>query len=182
MRDVFELGLPSGISQSSYVRSYSAILSHFTSIQKFQENDYVCCAHMVYGWMPTILEIYLDESFISIGEAAELLQKAKNNECLSFQEVESLAKITNNSLVGSSKILHFTNPEMYPIWDSRIYCFVFEENPYSYRVVKVEKYFQYIERLKELVNDSRFPDFYRKIVDRIGYRVTKFRALELGKL
>ena len=34
--------------------------------------------------------------------------------------LEKLKRMTNNSVVGMSKVLHFVNPEVFPIYDSNI--------------------------------------------------------------
>jgi len=47
--------------------------------------------------------------------------------------------------------------ELFPICDSKIYAFVFNEKPHNYRVSQVSKYRHYLAQLGQLRNDSRFP-------------------------
>ena len=50
-----------------------------------------------------------------------LLNKAKSGNLLNSEELEIVKKCVNNSLVGTSKLLHFINPSIYAIWDSKIF-------------------------------------------------------------
>ena len=85
---------------------------------------------MVYGWMPTVLELYIANPERDLAEAARLT-KAKNDGDLTDAEVVYLANVVNRSLVGASKLLHFVAPDKYGIWDSKIYRFVFWRKPSS---------------------------------------------------
>ncbi|WP_280349922.1 hypothetical protein [Pseudomonas sp. BN414] len=124
MQDVFQLEPLTEIDQrQSYIRAYPHILASLRSRQVLDEQDFVCGAHMVYGWMPTILEIHASES-LDVRNGVALLNKASAEGCLSEDEIERLAQLVNRSVVGASKLLHFVNPEAFAIWDSRIYRFI----------------------------------------------------------
>jgi len=134
---------------------------------------------MAYGWMPTILELYPDQKSIDLPKAAKLLTEAKTNGRLTAEQLEKLASLVNNSLVGASKLLHFVAPTNFAIWDSKVYSFVHEERPHNYRVNDAQKYLAYLDLLTSLSNDARFPIFYSSVKSKLGYDVTPFRALEL---
>lgn len=179
IKDVFSLEVDTKIlSNESSIVSYPHLLKFFDSKERIEESDVVCGIHMAYGWMPTIVEIHRKDKN-SLCLAADILTKAKNGEEITKQELEDLAKIINNSYVGASKVLHFVSPSLYPIWDSKIYKFLYGETPHHSRVNRVEKYLIYIEYLKELVNDKRFKGFYESVCDKLEYKVTPIRALEL---
>lgn len=79
----------------------------------------LACA--VYGWMPTIFKG--GEKIRELGPAFSL-EKVRSikswEEAKTFlSEVSDFAPI-NNSWVGTSKFLHFLNPDIFPIWDSRV--------------------------------------------------------------
>lgn len=63
-----------------------------------------------YSWMPTILKSMKLEN---TEKAIILLNKVKRGKILSVDELLILKETFNNSLVGSSKLLHFINPEKY---------------------------------------------------------------------
>jgi len=59
MRDVFDLEHTTNIvADDSYIVSYPHLLGYFSAKTSLGAEDVVCGAHMVYGWMPTILELY----------------------------------------------------------------------------------------------------------------------------
>jgi len=68
--------------------------------------DVVCGAHMVYGWMPTILELNGD-----LEAAAQTLNEAKAGRDITAQKITKVAATINNSFVGASKLLHFVAPK-----------------------------------------------------------------------
>lgn len=179
MLDLFDLEPHTRIrSDDSYVMSYQHLLSYFAK-DSFDAADVVRGAHMAYGWMPTILELYPGAPNLGLDQAADLLTQARRSGTLSNKELTALACLVNNSLVGVSKLLHFAAPTHFAIWDSRVYAFVFEEKPHNYRLNQVEKYRHYLNRLAELQSHPRFDSFHRSVNAKVGYEVTKLRALEL---
>ncbi|GLZ88087.1 hypothetical protein Pres01_41380 [Metapseudomonas resinovorans] len=179
MQDVFQIEPLTEIDQTqSYIRAYPHILASLRSRQVLDEQDFVCGAHMVYGWMPTILEIHASES-LDVANGVALLNKASAEGCLSAGEIGQLAQLVNRSVVGASKLLHFVNPEAFAIWDSRIYRFIHRQEPHQYRVNNAAEYGKYLARLQQLRQDARFPDFHVSVNRKMGYPVSALRALEV---
>lgn len=180
MRDVFDIEPATKIlADDAYVVSYPHLLEYFSSKQLLDAGDVVRGAHMVYGWMPTILELYPEQGKDGLDAAAQTLVKARTGKELDDQEIEGLASLVNNSLVGASKLLHFVAPAHFPIWDSKVYSFVHEKRPYHYRVNSVDAYKKYVQLLKELAKKPQFQDFHGSVQKKLGYSVSPMRALEL---
>jgi hypothetical protein len=178
-RSVFDLEPKTRIDRSgSYVLSYPYLLSYFEQ-RDFEAVDLVRGAHMAYGWMPTVLELWPEPPNIDLDRGAELLTRARQDGALGDDEIGALASLINNSLVGASKLLHFVAPEHFAIWDSRIYRFLYDLTPHLYRIKSVERYRDYLNSLAQLRSDPRFPGFHRSVNEKLGYRVSPFRALEL---
>jgi len=180
MANVFDLEPHTRVLQDdSYILSYPHILSYFSAKATFDPADMVRGAHMVYGWMPTVLELYLEPPNPDLAAGAALLTRAKGTGALSDQEITSLAGLVNNSLVGASKLLHFVAPDQFAIWDSKIYAFVFEKKPYNYQVNEVASYRRYLSMLVSIRADARFNAFHASVNGKIGYAVLPLRAIEL---
>ncbi|MEQ4618292.1 MAG: hypothetical protein ABN482_09620 [Corticimicrobacter sp.] len=180
MSEVFQLAQGIRIAEGdSYILAYPHIISYFASKDIFSEEDFVCGSHMVYGWMPTILELFPESPNIGLSQAAALLSTAKRNGKLTDTELDQLASVTNNSLVGASKLLHFVSPDNFAIWDSKIYTFLFKKKPHHYQVRLVKNYRTYHRQLRELLADSRFPFLHASVNKAVGYEVSRLRALEL---
>ena len=180
MADVFDLEPHTRIfPNDSYILSYPHILSYFSAKKKFDAADIIRGAHMVYGLMPTILDLYHEPPNPSLAEGADLVTKAKYTGALTDQEISSLARLVNNSLVGASKLLHFVAPDEFAIWDSNIYSFIFEKKPYHYRVNKVTNYRIYLSMLSSIQGDPRFKAFHASVNAKVGYAVSPLRAIEL---
>lgn len=179
-RSVFDLEPHTRIDQNgSYVLSYPHIVSYFEQRDPIEAVDLVRGAHMAYGWMPTVLELYPQSPNIDLDQGAQLLTRARRDGSLTNEEMGALAALINNSLVGASKLLHFVAPEHFAIWDSRIYRFLFERTPHVYRVRSIQLYREYLESLSQLRNDPRFPEFHGSVNGKLGYPVSALRAIEL---
>jgi hypothetical protein len=128
-------------------------------------------AHMAYGWMPTILKKFSDSQPGIVGPATE---------SRSFEEASGLIQSLddspiNNSWVGMSKVLHFMNPEFFPIWDSRV------AKHFGLKISQVNKKNHFIEYLT-FVEKNRKSDAVKRVreafVKEAGYEVTDVRACE----
>lgn len=181
MKDVFQIEPLTHIDRAqSYIRSYPHILSAMKTPHVLDEQAFVCGAHMVYGWMPTILEIHISES-VDVHAGVALLNKARIAGRLSCEEIEQLASLVNRSVVGASKLLHFVNPEAFAIWDSRIYRFLHQGQraAHAYRVNNAGEYEAYLSLLQRLQQDDRFPELHASVNRKMGYAVSPLRALEV---
>lgn len=179
MNDVFQIEPLTQIDQAqSYIRAYPHILSALKTPYVLDEQAFVCGAHMVYGWMPTILEIHVSES-VDVHAGVALLNKARTAGRLSCEEIEQLAGLVNRSVVGASKLLHFVNPEAFAIWDSRIYRFLHQKPAHAYRVNNAGEYETYLDLLQRLQQDDRFPGLHASVNRKMGYAVSPLRALEV---
>ena len=179
MRDIFDLEKHTRIDrEQSYIRSYPHLLAWFAERERIGGADVTCAALMVYGWMPTILELHGTDGF-GVDDAAVLLNAARSEGCLNDQAIAQLAGLVNRSVVGASKLLHFLCPDAFAIWDSRIYRFLYQTAPHQYRVNNVREYQHYLELLRNLQRDARFPTFHASINEKMGYPVSALRAIEI---
>ena len=101
----------------SYVDSYSEFINYFKNIDWIEKHNLVIASHFVYGWMPTIIQ--LDTK--NVDEVLSALNAVKAGHSVTESQLEIIKKCINNSMVGTSKLLHFINPNLYAIWDSRIF-------------------------------------------------------------
>lgn len=180
MRDVFSLERTTEILHDDpYIAAYPHLLEFFKTKTGFKKGDVVCGAHMVYGWMPTVLELYADTEGRDLESAAQLLERARVTGALNLADIKTLADLVNNSLVGATKLLHFVAPASFAIWDSRVYSYVHEERPHHYRISDVAKYRDYLDLLDALKKDPRFGSFHSSVNAKLRYGVSPLRALEL---
>ena len=103
--------------EKEYFTSYQEFINYFKAIKgPISRHQVVIGISFTYSWMPTILEIATNH----LDDATSILNEAKAGSSLGKPELETLKKCFNNSLVGSSKLLHFIAPERFAIWDSRV--------------------------------------------------------------
>jgi len=179
MRDVFELERTTNIPATSYILSYPHILSYFADRGPLDVADFVRGAHLVYGWMPKVLNLHTRPPDLTLAQAASLLESARTQGTISDEHLSALVCVINNSLVGTSKLLHFVRPDVFPIWDSNVYGFVFEEKPSDSRVRNIAKFRAYVRRVNAIRSEERFGDFYASVNLKVGYEVSEPRAVEL---
>ena len=160
--------------ENSYVNSYQEFIEYFRNVLKIEKHHLVISSHFVYGWMPTILKLKLTH----LDKVLQLLNKVQTDEILKPKELEILRSSINNSLVGTSKLLHFINPEIYPIWDSKIFKY-WSGNKTTYGIQKPENYLEFTKEIGKTVQHPDFHEIHKRIENLLKYSVSSVRALEL---
>lgn len=150
------VGFKELFEHDSYLESYKYFIDYFKGLEKIKYIHAVIGAHAVYGWMPTILNCNEGKSFSEEKqeEIVQILKAAKLSTPLEKRDLETLKTWINNSIVGASKLLHFINPEVYPIWDSNINRVLFGATS-SYKTNDVDRYLEYKELITEWAKDER---------------------------
>jgi hypothetical protein len=161
-------------ANDSYIRTYPEFLKYFENIDVLDEHHLVVASHFVYGWMPTIIHLKLDQT----ERVINLLNRAKKGELLDVGHLNTLKSAINNSLVGLSKLLHFINPSIYAIWDSRIYRYVSGKKS-QYGIDNPLNYLSYLTDLRAISGRPEFNSFYTMISSHFDYRITPMRAMEI---
>ncbi len=162
------------INRSDYI-SYQEFIMYFNRIKTITKHDLIIGINFTYGWMPTIFEFQSDQ----FEESIEILNRARKGVVPKVEELIILKGLFNNSLVGSSKLLHFINPEIFAIWDSRVYLYLTGNPPYDYRINKFEDYLSYLNFCDYLTNIPEYEMIHNNVINIIGYPMTKYRTAEL---
>jgi hypothetical protein len=165
------------IQQRSDFITYPEFLKYFTDLDEITKHNLIIGINFVYGWMPTIFDFRSDNFNLAI----DILNQAKKgNELITEDQLTLLKGLFNNSLVGSTKLLHFINPEKYAIWDSRVFRYLTGSNNYN-QIEKCNNYFHYLTFCKELIESDQ--DAFKKLKNQIevsvGYTMTPFRVIDL---
>lgn len=161
----------------SYFVTYPYFLSYFDEKPDLSIHDIVIGISFTYSWMPTVLksiDLSQEDALLRI------LNRAKQGDDLNEKDLKFLKSVFNNSLVGTSKLLHFINPDKFAIWDSKVFRNLCKEAPHKYKLEKPELYLSYLRLLLELKEEPYFGQFHKLMVEKVGYSVTPLRALELG--
>jgi len=165
------------LTKENYLLSYPHFLNYFQNLETINLENLIIGISFTYSWMPTILKsIKLEnpEKILSI------LNEVKNRQKINEEQLGTLKSAFNNSLVGTSKLLHFINPKQYAIWDSRVFRFLNNEEPHKYKLEKPKTYLEYIDFIENLKNENAFETFYNLMKRKVGYEISEYRALELA--
>lgn len=158
--------------------SYKEFVGYFRSVPKkktLTAHNFIVGAYFSYGWMPTMLRLG-----DNISAALKAINKARSStRDISEKEFLEIAAVINGSVVGASKLLHFICPNKYAIWDSRVYRFIFKEEPSTHRLSKPRVYQDYLDALRVLTTNSSFQRAKDAVVQAVGYRMSYLRACEL---
>ena len=164
-------------TKEKYLLSYPHFLNYFKNLQIINLENLIIGISFTYSWMPTILKsIKLENTEIILS----ILNEVKSGKLINEEQLAILKATFNNSLVGTSKLLHFINPKQYAIWDSRVYRFLNNEEPHKYKLEKPKVYLEYIGFIENLKTEKSFADFYTLMKGKVGYEITEQRALELA--
>ena len=135
-------------------------------------------ANMVYGWMPTMLDNIDKETIEDQNKISNIWENITLGS-LDSDFLNEIKNITNNSIVGGSKLLHFVNPNNYAIFDSKVYKAITENKTSQ---CNTENYIQYMKKLTQLIKENTEMDklkneFHKK--NEKDNRITNFRYIEL---
>lgn len=160
----------------SYIHTYKEFISYFENIKDgdINEHNLVIGSHFVYGWMPTIIHLNLEQK----DKVLFLLNAAKSGHILKVDELEILKTSINNSLVGLSKLLHFINPRDYAIWDSRIFRYLTEKKS-SYGIDKPQVYLDYLDGIKNVSEHTDYWILNDLISRHFDYEIYPTRVIEI---
>ena len=157
----------------TYHKSYRYFVSYFSSKSQLTEEDLVIGANFTYGWMPTILNFKTSE----FDSAVKIINKVKKQERIADEEVIALKNLINNSLVGVSKLLHFINPDVYAIWDSRV-CNFLTGKSHKQKIEKISLFWSYLDLCQRVRKHTDFMPIHNSFISKIGYKVSPMRTLE----
>jgi len=155
--------------------AYAEFVRYFKDRETITRHDLVIGINFTYGWMPTIFEFQSDQ----FSEAVVILNKTKDGILPTSTELELLRGLFNNSLVGTSKLLHFVNPNLVAIWDSRVYRYLNGNEPHGYRIGNIESFLDYLMFCTYLTKQEGYDKIHSSIEDKIGYKISKLRSAEL---
>tara|TARA_Y100000815_G_C13117776_1_gene415642 strand:+ start:88 stop:672 length:585 start_codon:yes stop_codon:yes gene_type:complete len=162
------------VDNNSYIDSYTEFIKYFQQINTIEKHHLIISGHFVYGWMPTIISLNQD----NLPEVLRLLNQVKQGHLLTANELALLKNCINNSMVGLSKLLHFIRPDLYAIWDSRIFKFLTGKKS-TYGINKPTAYLKYLQDLKKITDQKEFDKFFQEIQKSFQYPISKFRAIEI---
>jgi hypothetical protein len=158
-------------SSESYFPQYGSLRLLGASISNADEAMSLALA--VYGWMPTILR-----SLEISNEQVELVRQSKDIGSAASVVRDFAIPPVNNSWVGSSKFLHFLNPDCFPIWDSHVARAFgwarrdqYESSP---------RYIAYMMAMRDLLplSEDSTSQTISRIKSQFGYVISPLRALE----
>jgi hypothetical protein len=170
------------INQSSnYIFSYPRLLHHFQKNcqNPISQDEIIVGFHMVYGWMPTTFNLKPSGNLNdALQNATRIIQSIQQNPVdVDFIDIERIKSLFNNSLVATSKFLHFLCPNQFPIWDSKI-CGNRVGAGHKYLVENIHFYQQYHQNCHLIIAQPEFQEIHTRIADLMGYAVSKVRAFE----
>ena len=169
----------------TYLATYPYIRSAATATGTIDRVRFCQLACMVYGWMPRVLRIDLEH--IERAMAAVAVAPTVTEASVSAGSIESVAACLH-SLVGASKVLHFANDQVFPIWDSRIEGFRLGKTPTQTHMSDLTNYLAYFVEVHSIRHESgfgvfrdRFTAFANARLRGLGipiYAVSDVRAIE----
>jgi hypothetical protein len=159
----------------TYDISYPEFINYFKTIPSISKHHLIIGINFTYGWMPTIFNFKTNR----FEESVEILNKVKNGNIPSISELKILKGLFNDSIVGTSKLLHFIAPDKFAIWDSRVYRYLTEQEPYESRIGNCDTYLKYLDFCNYLTSLKEFENIHKMVSNEIGYPMTKLRTVEL---
>ena len=158
----------------TYLKTYPHIRATVAGFKQISSDELYATIAISYGLMPTAMNLRRGdiEPFL-----APLNALRNDGQRLAAIELEGLKALINNSIVGTSKVLHFLSPETYPVWDSRINRFLNgEPRPETNSIPRYRDYLADFDRLRV---DGDFEALRLSVESKLGYPISAARVFEL---
>ena len=159
------------VETSKFFESYNHLVGFMSNIKVWKEQDFYVAINAVYGWMPRIIRIHPNGN--NILDCLEILNQGTKE--IDTKSIETLSKTIDNSLVAVSKLLHFTYPNEFAIYDSRVKNYLKSIGLPSFKE-KGENYLQYCKLCKDLVSK---PEIKQILSDEKFGKVSNLRKIEV---
>ena len=166
-------------NSNTYLISYPHFIDYFNKVSTITFHEMTIGINFTYGWMPTIFDYRSD----NYNKAVEILNGVKmgivpSNEDPNNDELIILRNLFNNSIVGASKLMHFINPDIIPICDSRVCEYLTGSKAY-YQIDNIPNFIEYIDFCNTLILDQRFIKTKANIETKVGYTMSNMRIADL---
>lgn len=158
-----------GLRSITYLSTYPSIRAVGVAAGPILLDRFNQLAAMAYGWMPRIVRI--DPHDTSRALAALVAAQRATPARLCRIAVADVAACLH-SLVGASKVLHFVNDAVFPIWDSSIETFRLNGPPPYNHMNVAANYFAYAEEVHGIRLDPTFPAFLTQLTAAMNARLT----------
>lgn len=142
--------------EASFLRAYPALLDSARLGPDDPTAAFLRTAAMAYAWMPEALKI--DEDFLAPAIAS--FEQARGAGVTISDALIGPVAACLGSLIGASKVLHLTNPAVFPIWDKRIERFRLGERPTPYHMGQTRNYLGFIEDVWGITSHPLFLTFH----------------------
>lgn len=178
---------PSNLRTTACLATYPWLLATARDLGSDPWAWFCRVAVMTYGWMPRVLRLDLQHA----RAAAQALHAAREATPATMRQLD-IAPIASSvrSVVGASKMLHFVNPQVYPIWDSRIEAMRLGGAAGMAHMGIADHYWRYCDDVHRLRGEAGFRDFHAQMQAALdarlrreglpAYAITEVRAIELA--
>lgn len=148
--------IPVELRARTYLSTYDAIRHFATAPGPITPLRFHALATMVYGWMPRVVRI--DANYTT--PATALLNAATKTAAHMVRGLP-IFQLANclKSVVGASKMLHFMNDAVFPIWDSKIESFRQGKAVSHAHMGQLANYLAYVDDVHAICGDTAFPAF-----------------------
>jgi hypothetical protein len=173
----------------TYLLTYPTIISRARALNLNENSSLHELALLAYGWMPRVVRL----NSRLLHDARQALQASRETKRWDMSVAQSAMLALEPCLfsaVGASKVLHFLNPEVFPIWDSRIEKFRCPMDSIRQGHMRSKRYFIYADEVQHIRANAEFSSFYRefthafenrlRVLNLEPYPISEVRAVELA--
>ncbi|MBK1724315.1 hypothetical protein [Thiocystis violacea] len=144
--------------EAAFMRTYPILLATARLPATSPTEALLRNASLVYAWMPESIRLDMSE----LDQATEAFVAAS-------QEVPTIApRIIDpiaaclGSLAGATRVLHLTNPAVFPAWGQRVERFRLQTDPSSYHMNQSGNYLSFVAEVQEIAAHPLFLTFHHE--------------------
>lgn len=177
-------GHRSNAREAAFMRAYPVLLASARFPAETAVDTLLRNASLVFAWMPRSLKLDVTQ----LDRAAESLAIAcQEVPLIAASVIDPLASCLG-SLVGASRLLHISNPAVFPAWGRRVERFRLETAPSAHHMSQTANYLAFVDEIQEIAAHPLFLTFhheyctaYQARLQRLkipAYPLTELRVIE----
>lgn len=105
---------------------------------------------------------------------------------LTKENYNTLVSSINNSIIGTSKLLHFIRPDIYPIIDSRVARYLKDILGINFlstsKEMSIKKYNEYKDFCHLVIQTDDFKSIYKEVKEKLSFNFEFTEASDKDKL
>jgi hypothetical protein len=144
--------------EAAFMRAYPILLATARLPAPSAVEGFLRAATLAFAWMPRRMRLDLTRLDAAAAAHAAARQEAP---LIAIDAIEPIADCLG-SLVGAARVLHFSNPAVFPMWNRGVERFRLQAEPSRFHMGQIRNYLGFIDEIQGVAAHPLFLTFHHE--------------------